>query len=174
MILGHIAVAGIAKQTVFRKRGLSFLCAAALLPDLIDKPPSMLFDSPGRGVGHTLILFVAVCLLAWYFSPRIGLKSDVVVAGLVMWFAHLAGDFLEWGVLLWPFFTAGLEPTPKFDFWDKLYQFYVVRLWPEQFWLEVCCVTAVLGILAVRYLLPVGLTGIRLARGRSLPALRRR
>jgi len=144
MLLGHIAVASLAKQTIFQERNFLFLLVSSFMPDLIDKPLQMLFELPGRGVGHSLIVFFAVGLILVATSTRLSLPRSVLLAGLCMWFAHLAGDFLEWHILLWPFYKVPMEPYPKFDLGEKLYQFYIARMWPEQFWLEMVCITGAL------------------------------
>jgi membrane-bound metal-dependent hydrolase YbcI (DUF457 family) len=150
MLLGHIAVASIAKQTIFQERGFLFLLGASLMPDLIDKPAQIFFNLPGRGVGHSLIVFVAITCLALMVSPRLKLPKGIVTAGLCMWFSHLAGDFLEWHILLWPFYQAPMEIYPRFDLSEKLYQFYIARMWPEQFWLEIVCITAATAVFAIK------------------------
>ena len=153
MILGHFAAASIAKQTCFQGENWAFLAVASLLPDLLDKPANILLGLPGRGVGHSLVVLTAVTLLAWLLSPKLKSNRNLLVAGTVMWVSHLAGDFVQLGVLLWPF-LGPLEPTPPFDFWEKVHQFDVVRASPEQFWLEVSCVTAALGLWLVRSFMP--------------------
>lgn len=155
MILGHLAIAGIAKQTLCRKRNLAFLTVAAFLPDLVDKPASMFLGLPGRGIAHTLIVFVSVGVAVWLVGPRLGFSRPVVGSGMTMWLTHLVGDFLEWRILLWPL-LGPLEPTPRFAFLEKLYQFYVLRTWPEQFWLEVACIAVALCLLFVHSLLSRG------------------
>ncbi|MGB9618532.1 MAG: metal-dependent hydrolase [Desulfomonilaceae bacterium] len=150
MLLGHIAVATIAKQTIFHQRSFFFLLGASVMPDLIDKPAQIFFDLPGRGVGHSLVVFVAAACLALMVSSRLKLPKGLVTAGLCLWFSHLAGDFLEWHILLWPFYKAPVEPYPRFDLLEKLYQFYVARMWPEQFWLEMICIAAAALIFAIK------------------------
>jgi len=154
MILGHFAVACIAKQTYFRSQNIIFLAVAAILSDLLDKPPSILFGWYGRGLGHTLVVFAGITILAWLFLPRLGLKPDLVIAGLVMWSTHLVGDLVEWHVLFWPFVAWIPEPRTPFDFWEKIYGFYVLRSPPGQFWLEIFCITTTLILFSVQMLIP--------------------
>ncbi|MCX5861309.1 MAG: metal-dependent hydrolase [Deltaproteobacteria bacterium] len=154
MILGHFAFAGIAKQTFYQRHSLAFLVVVSYLPDLLDKPGSMFLGLSGRGVGHSLIVFGAVATLAWFLSLRSRIRSDLFLAAVAMWFSHLAGDFLEWGVLLWPFLAVPPKYAPPFDFLVKIHEFYVIRLQPEQLWLEIFCVVAGLMLLALRHLPP--------------------
>src|SRR5208283_3584653 len=145
MILGHFALASIAKQTCFPRESLLFLAVASVFPDLIDKPASMLLGVPGRGVGHSLVILLAVTLLTWIFSSKLKISPKLLFAGVVMWVSHLTTDIVSLQVLLWPF-LGPLEPAPPFDFWNKIYQFYIVHSSPEDLWLEVFCVTAALGL----------------------------
>jgi len=145
MILGHFALASIAKQTCFQRENLLFLAAASVFPDLLDKPASMLLGVPGRGVGHSLLILLAVTLLMWILSSKLKINPKLLFAGIVMWVSHLATDLVNLGVLFWPF-LGPLEPAPPFDFWNKIYQFYIVHSSPEDLWLEVFCITAALGL----------------------------
>ncbi len=142
MLLGHIAVASVAKQTIFPHRNFAFLMVASFIPDFIDKPAQIFLHLPGRGIGHSLIMFFAGASIALALSHRLKLPNGLIPAALVMWFAHLAGDFLEWHVLLWPFYRVPVAPHLPFNLGEKLYQFYIARMWPEQFWLEMICITA--------------------------------
>jgi membrane-bound metal-dependent hydrolase YbcI (DUF457 family) len=140
MILGHMALAAIGKQTCFQRESFVFLATAALVPDFLDKPLSMFFSLPGRGVGHSLIAFAAVAAVVMVLAARLELPQKTVVAGMALWLSHLAGDLLQWQILFWPF-LGPVEPTVQFHFWEKIRQFYMERLYPEQFWLDVGCVT---------------------------------
>lgn len=142
MLLGHVAVAALGKQTIFEQRSFVFLLISSFIPDLIDKPAQMFLALPGRGIGHSLVIFFALASTALVIFHRLKLPHSLVQAALVMWIAHLAGDFLEWHVLLWPFYKVPIESYPLFDLSEKLYQFYVARMWPEQFWLEIVCISA--------------------------------
>jgi membrane-bound metal-dependent hydrolase YbcI (DUF457 family) len=150
MLLGHIAVASIANQTVFQQRSFVFLVVCSFIPDIIDKPAQLLFGLPGRGIGHSLVVFLCGALLLLIVSRGFKLPRGLILAGICMWFAHLAGDFLEWHVLLWPFYKVPIEPYPRFDLAEKLYQFYIARMWPEQFWLEMICITVALLLLVLK------------------------
>jgi hypothetical protein len=146
MIIGHLAITGIAKQTYFERENLVFLSLAAFGPDFIDKPLHLLFHLPVHGVGHSLGFFIAVMLIAslsrtWLkFSPR------TLVAGMVMWGTHLIGDFLKLNVLFWPF-KGQWAPSSKFHIIERLWEFYVGRLYFAQFWMEMACLTTLIAVL---------------------------
>ena len=152
MIIGHLAIAGIAKQTWFEKENILFLSLAAFGPDLIDKPANMLLGLPGRGVSHSLIFFFAMIAIAFLLRTWLKLSSRTLIAGIAMWGTHLVGDFLQLQVLFWPF-GGHWEPSSKFHVVEKLLQFYVDRLYFAQFWMEVACVTALFALLLSRLVL---------------------
>ncbi|MBI5248879.1 MAG: metal-dependent hydrolase [Desulfomonile tiedjei] len=153
MILGHFALASLAKQSCFHKDNWILLVVASIMPDLMDKPANIFLGLPGRGVGHSLIVLVAVAVFAWLLCSRLKINTDFLFPGVVMWLSHLAGDFVKPEVFFWPF-LGQLEPSPRFDFWQKLYQFYIARVYPEQFWLEAFCVAAALSLWAFRSGIP--------------------
>ncbi|MGC8659645.1 MAG: metal-dependent hydrolase [Desulfomonilaceae bacterium] len=149
MILGHIAIAGIAKITRFREENLLFLALASLGPDLVDKTANIFLGMPGRGMSHSLLFFaslIATCLIVW---KKFDLKPDTLLAGVVMWASHIIGDFPQSEVLLWPF-VGPLEPGSKFHLVEKLNHFYVDRLYPDQFWLEVFCIMTFFVLLVLK------------------------
>lgn len=154
MIVGHLAIAHLAKQTVFQKHNFVFLVTASLAPDILDKPASILLGYSGRGVGHSIVVFVFVAALAWVLAPKLRVGKDLILAGMALWASHLVGDYLEWRILLWPFLDGQPRRGPKFNLWEKLYDFYVTRLYPEQLWFEIVCIAAALTIIAVQVLLP--------------------
>jgi tRNA (adenine37-N6)-methyltransferase len=153
MILGHFAVPSIAKQTYFQNEHWGLLLLASLMPDLLDKPASIFFGLPGRGMGHSLVLLVVVAAFAYVLPAGLKRNTDFVLPGVVMWLSHLAGDLVKPEILFWPFLGAP-EPTPPFHFWEKIHQFYVIRLHPEQFWLEAFCLAIALSLWVFRSLVP--------------------
>lgn len=153
MILGHFALASVAKQTCFQKENWILLFAASIAPDLMDKPASLLLGLPGRGMGHSLFVLIIVAVITRAVYSRLKLSSDFLFAAVVMWLSHLAGDFVQPDVLFWPF-LGSLESGSHFDFSEKLYDFYILRMHPEQFWLEIACIIATLGVWAFRSGLP--------------------
>ncbi len=156
MIIGHLAIAGIAKQTWFERENILFLSVAAFGPDLIDKPANMLFGLPGRGMSHSLTFFFAVIAIAFLLKTWLKFSPRTLVAGIVMWGTHLVGDFLELQVLFWPF-GGQLEPASKFHIVEKLWQFYIDRLYFTQFWLEIACVTTFFVLLLLRLFISTSL-----------------
>ncbi len=153
MVLGHFALASIAKQTCFRRENLIFLAAASVLPDLLDKPAAILLGEPGRGVGHSLVILIAITFAAWIFASKLEISPKYLLIGTVMWVSHLVTDLVSPEILLWPF-LGPLQPAPPFDFWNKIYQFYIVGSSPEEFWLEAFCITVAVGLWAVRSSVP--------------------
>ena len=87
---GHVAVAWLTASVTGSERGwrMLFVVLGALLPDLIDKALWVSGLVPGtRGVGHSLLLWCALGLLAlWGGTPRL-----VAVGG----WSHLVADVLD-------------------------------------------------------------------------------
>jgi membrane-bound metal-dependent hydrolase YbcI (DUF457 family) len=149
MIIGHLAMVGIAKLTYFQRENLAFLALASFGPDIIDKPANILLGMPGRGISHSLIIFAIVCTLASIYCLKITNKPRLLCAAIILWGSHLAGDFLQWRVLLWPF-AGSLERGSKFHVTEKLTSYYVEFQYPHQLWLEIICVAFLLGIILSR------------------------
>lgn len=147
MIIGHLAIAGIAKKTWFDSENLMLLTMASFGPDLIDKPAHLIFGFPGRGVSHSLVFFLFISVFSWLLRPFIGYSVKTMVAGLTMWGTHLIGDFLEFDILFWPL-GAPYQAVSKFNLIEKLSQFYIDRHYFAQFWMEVICV-AILALIMV-------------------------
>jgi hypothetical protein len=142
MIVGHLALAALAKRTFFKAERLPVLILASYGPDLVDKTGSVLLGYPGRHVGHSLVLFLAFLAVAWTVGQVLRLRQEAVLAAALMWIAHLAGDFLLPSVLLWPFLSPIVgEP---FDASGALHRMYVELRWPGQLSLEICLVTLAL------------------------------
>ena len=106
MIPGHLEIAVAANENVFQRTNLGFLAVAALLLDILGKPANMLFGLPGRGAGHTLIIFAAATCLVWLVSSSLRRNCNLLLSCMVVWCTHLAGDFVQWQLLLWPFSGA--------------------------------------------------------------------
>jgi|WetSurMetagenome_2_1015567.scaffolds.fasta_scaffold962915_1 hypothetical protein len=153
MIIGHLAIACIAKQTWFEKENLLLLSLAAFGPDLVDKPANMLLGLPGRGISHSLIFFFAMIAIAFLLRTWLKFSSRTLIAGIAMWGTHLVGDFLQLQVLFWPF-GGHWEPSSKFHVVEKLLHFYVDRLYFAQFWMEMACVVTLFALLLSRLFLP--------------------
>jgi membrane-bound metal-dependent hydrolase YbcI (DUF457 family) len=150
MIIGHLAVVGIAKLTFFERENLAVLAIASFGPDILDKPANILLGMPGRGMSHSLVVFAIVCILACIYWLKMTKNPRLLFAAIILWGSHLAGDFLQWRVLLWPFWGS-LEPGPKFHFAEKLTSFYVEFRYPYQLWFEIICVTVLLCIVFSRF-----------------------
>ena len=149
MILGHFAIAGIAKSTRFHRESLFFLTLASLGPDLVDKSANMLFEMPGRGMSHSLIFFAGVIFICGLIWRWFKLNPEALTAGVLMWGSHLVGDFVQLQVLFWPF-LGPLEPGTKFQVAEKVRLFYIDQLYPDQFWLEMFCITTLVILLLSR------------------------
>ena len=152
MIAGHFAIADITKLTCFQSENLWYLNLAAMGPDIIDKIVSALFGAPSRGIFHSLLVFVSIIALALPLGFWAGLEANTVLAGLFLWGSHLLCDFLEPRVLFWPF-LGRLEPSPKINMIDKLKLFYIDRIFPEQFWLDIFFVVVLWTILISKFIM---------------------
>ncbi len=152
MIAGHFAIADITKLTFFQSENLWYLNLSAMGPDIFDKIACTLFGTPSRGVFHSLLVFVSIVASALLLRLCMGLDTGALLAGLFLWGSHLVGDFVEPRVLFWPF-LGPIEPTPKFHIIDKLRFFYVDRLFPCQFWLEVFCVALLYAIIILQFVM---------------------
>lgn len=134
MIFGHLAVAAIAKR-IFLRESLIFLMVAAYSPDIIDKTLQALFGLPRRGVGHSLLAWMAVTGVAWFLCRRFDNAMRLLYLGSALWLLHLLSDLPE-PVLFWPW--VGFVPeSPPYSFIEKLYRFYILRAFQFQFYLEV-------------------------------------
>ena len=78
MILGHLAIASIAKRK-FLAENFTFLLAASYGPDLVDKTLNLACGAPGRGVGHSLLMFALLTAAAWLFCQRFRINKQLIV-----------------------------------------------------------------------------------------------
>lgn len=150
MIIGHFAAVAIAKLTYFQRESLAILTFASIGPDVLDKPAKILFGLPGRGVCHSLIFFGVVSLVASIYWLKIKYELRLLVAAIILWGSHLLGDFLQLGVLLWPFYGS-LDPGPRFHFAEKLAFYYWEIKYPYQLGFEIACISALMYILFLRF-----------------------
>jgi membrane-bound metal-dependent hydrolase YbcI (DUF457 family) len=153
MIFGHFALASLAKQTVFQRQNSLLLMFAAVMPDLLDKPANLLLGLPGRGIGHSLVMLLILVALTWIVCSRLKLNSDFILPGTVMWLSHLAGDFIAPKVFFWPF-LGDLDPPQSFQLWEKIRNFYLAGIAPEQLWLEALCISAALALWFYKSVIP--------------------
>ncbi|MDH5543871.1 MAG: metal-dependent hydrolase [Nitrospinota bacterium] len=130
MIFGHISVTYAAGKIIEKRAPfISFtglLLFGAVLPDLLDKPLSMFFPLPGRGLAHSAVMqfFFFLIVSALFRSRRE--KLSAVFAGAML---HLIEDFVPLSVLLWPF----LGPFPEvihISFTEKIMNYYFHMLAP--------------------------------------------
>ncbi|MFQ6012490.1 MAG: metal-dependent hydrolase [Thermoplasmata archaeon] len=126
-LLGHLGltlalVVGARRRFVDLRVDYRVLLAAALLPDLIDKPLSLAFGIGGRSYGHTLLFAVTLTglfLLArsWPVIRRPGTIGAAALLPLAIgtW-THLLLDRM-WAlpeILFWPFLGFAF-PVDPFD-----------------------------------------------------------
>ncbi len=121
MTFGHLALASIAHDTLFKKTSLLFLTLAALGPDLTDKPLCLLFGCNSRGFGHTLLFFLILLCIGMVLVRRGKLSRTLLMAGALLWLSHLAADFLTGTYLFWPL-MGPFPQMPPLSFWDKVEQ----------------------------------------------------
>jgi membrane-bound metal-dependent hydrolase YbcI (DUF457 family) len=135
MIIGHLALAGIAKRR-FMTENFIFLVIASYGPDLIDKTASMISSLPSRGFGHSLLCFIIVAGVAWFFCQKFRISKVVFYTCVVLWLSHLATDLVEPEILFWPL----LGPLPLSQPWtlaEKLSNFYIYHLDLAQFIIDI-------------------------------------
>jgi hypothetical protein len=126
MILGHWAVASLARRTVFPGANYAFIVAAAYGPDLLDKSAKILFGANGRGPAHSLLAFVVIFGAAWLYCRKTRARRRTFAVGASMWLAHLACDTPLPSVLFWPLLgppPPSVRPTLEVihDFYAGLY-----------------------------------------------------
>ncbi len=125
MILGHAALAVAGKRTVFRAVSLPVLLAATYGPDLIDKTGMLLLGTSSKGIGHTLLTYVALAaMLALASLPRRrGRPGPLVLAVLLLWLSHLVLDLTDGVIFFWPW-LGPLPVTDPYDLSEGFLRFY--------------------------------------------------
>ncbi len=130
-LLGHLGltlalVVG-ARRWVDVRVDYRLLLVGALLPDLIDKPLSLIFGIGGRNFAHTLVFALALTALFLLLRPRSSSKSGAgmwtvaVLALAIGTWTHLLFDRM-WAlpeILLWPFLGLAF-PLDPFDLFSLL------------------------------------------------------
>ena len=103
-----------------------------ILPDVMDKPLSMMTDSATRGLAHSAITLLGYCMVIPAFRRQM---RGAMMAVAVGWFFHILFDYQELATLLWPLMG---EPTvyPERGFKEKLIAFYVDVEKPSEFFTE--------------------------------------
>ena len=152
MILGHLAIASIARQK-FLAENFIFLLAASFGPDLVDKSLGLAFDSASRSVGHSLLMFALLAAAAWLFCQRFNLNKQLVGIGAVLWLSHLTADFLDLKIFFWPF-LGPLPDSAPYTLMERLRDYYLLRHNPVQLSLEISLI-----IIAVILWAPSSLRG---------------
>jgi hypothetical protein len=142
MIFGHLAFAGIAKRK-FLAENFIFLAMASYGPDLLDKPASVVFGTPMRGLGHALLVFALLTWVAWFTCQRLKIPKRVLYIGAVLWLSHLATDLVDLEVLFWPF----LGPFPPCDHYtlvEELRNYYILFHYPALVFLDLLSIAIAL------------------------------
>ena len=135
MILGHLAIASIAKRKLLAENFI-FLLAASYGPDLVDKTLNLTCGTPGRGVAHSILMLVMLMPVAWLFGKWFRINKQLLYIGLILWSSHLITDLIQLKILLWPF----LGPFPdyeNFTLMERLFNYYIIYKYPAQLFLEI-------------------------------------
>ncbi len=125
MIFGHLAIAGIAKRK-FLAENFIFLFAASFGPDLIDKTLYVAFNAPGRGVGHSFLIFALVTAAAWLICRIFNLNKKLVYIGAVLWLSHLTADLVDLEIFFYPF-LGPFPPHPHYTLMERLSNYYFLH-----------------------------------------------
>jgi membrane-bound metal-dependent hydrolase YbcI (DUF457 family) len=136
MVLGHLTVTSAGRRLVQQRFPRFFvplgpLLLGAYLPDLVDKPVSMLLSVPGRAFGHSLVVEGAVFGLAALALPRWRRILGPIGLGVAL---HLLEDWVPAVVLLSPL-LGPIPPSPRWNFLESLVYFYSSG--GPQVWVEV-------------------------------------
>jgi hypothetical protein len=150
MILGHLAVASIAKRR-FLEENFLFLSVASYGPDLIDKPPWLALGAASKSLGHSLLIFALIAVLAWCFRKQLNLNKQRFQIGAALWLSHLATDLVELKVLFWPFLGPCPE-HPYFTLMDKLRNYYLHHQSAVQLSIEISFISIALVLWIPYYL----------------------
>ncbi len=136
MILGHLTATYALRDTFKDKvpalSPLGPLLLGALLPDLIDKPAGILFDTSGRGVAHSVMVMGVVFYFLYRLLP---LHRPVILALAIGVFFHIAEDLPDMVVIFWPL----LGPWPYLErqgLINTIYTYYFEFRRPVEFIME--------------------------------------
>jgi hypothetical protein len=136
MIVGHAALAYVAKRRYFEAPAFRVLLIASYFPDLLDKPASFFFGASGRGFGHSILCFIiALCCMQLVVSLG-KMDKSVMKACALLWISHLLTDFTELNTLFWPV-LGDFAARPSFDFVAVINKMYVDFGTPHQLIAEV-------------------------------------
>ncbi|MBF0551279.1 MAG: hypothetical protein HQK60_12165 [Deltaproteobacteria bacterium] len=143
MILGHLAVANVAKNTFLKNENYLFLIFSCYGPDFMDKPGRVLFGLAGRGFGHSILTFSILSIAAYIFCREFRVPMKYLYVGMAMWVGHLASDMVDPEVLFWPF-MGPIPISPQNTLMESVYDFYVGRVSIACFTLDVLCISSAL------------------------------
>jgi membrane-bound metal-dependent hydrolase YbcI (DUF457 family) len=137
MILGHLTVT-YSVAVPFKKRFPDLavtggILLGAVLPDILDKPVSMIWGTPSRGAGHSAVVMglVSYILIAAFPARCKFLVS--VGAGLLL---HLLEDMVTLNQLFWPLLGPWTY-QPGAGLMEKLLDYYVRVKSPVSFLVEI-------------------------------------
>lgn len=135
MILGHLAIASIAKRK-FLAENFAFLLVVSYGPDLVDKTLNLACNVPTRGAGHSLLIFVLLIAAALLLCQRFRINTQLLYIGVILWSSHLITDLVEPEIFLWPF-LGHLPVNHHHTLMEILRNYYLIRVYPVQFFLEI-------------------------------------
>ena len=149
MIAGHLPATYLLHETFFRNRLVlpdrvrytATLFAAGYLPDLVDHSLNHLLGWPTRGYLHSLVLLnlLAVGFLLWRRTTL--LYFFIAAANL-----HILMDGSSLPQLLYPLLgMQSMAVGAREDILMVLYNFYIARLDPAVFYLEMMTIVMAVG-----------------------------
>ena len=151
MILGHYANTYVVHN--FAKKyniefSLYFLLFGAYLPDLIDKPLNILFQLPGRGIAHSVIIQVLLFLPLLYSFPKYRKAFFSIWFGCIF---HLVQDAIALSIAFWPI-VGSLSDYRRFSISESFYTYYILVKYPYTLFAEVISFVISGGILLSKWL----------------------
>ena len=127
---------------------LYFLLFGAYLPDLIDKPLNILFQLPGRGIAHSVIIQALLFISLIYLLPK---HKKIFIS---VWFGsilHLIQDTIALTIAFWPI-VGSLSDYRRFSFAESFYTYYILVRYPYTLLAEVISFVISGGILLSKWL----------------------
>lgn len=109
------------KHPAVKRMSLPVLLAGAFLPDILDKPFSYAFNSPGRGISHSVFLVALVFYMLFRLLPK---HRDTLIALLTGVALHLAEDMPYLHILLWPI-LGGWQFSHHYGFMESMRLYYL-------------------------------------------------
>lgn len=137
MILGHAALAALARHAPAPLAPLPALLLASYGPDLLDKTCMILLGTPSKWLGHTL----AACLAVWLAClvlGRLARRPGLALLMAVLWTSHVVCDLTGPDVLVWP--VGGPIPDkPPYDLAEGFLAFYTGQGDLDVLFLDLAC-----------------------------------